>query len=283
MPELDVSVATYRSRVEAEIARSKLAASQIDARLEADNVGGAYPSLEGAGVHVAVHESNAEEARRILSVSEEVGDAVRGDLSEAESLLIANRSPELSLIGPPLVRAVLLLSIGAVCGFLLSESEVLESRSNVLMYAGATEVDQNRDGRVDAWFVYGTQFVNRTRYDRNFDGQPDYWEFYRGGLIFRSEVDENFDGQVDAWHTYEFGNVSTSTFDFDSNNVPDLTMEYQHGSPVLSRLHPNGGPDEREERFVDGMVREVYSVSPDGERALVRTYDQQGRESHVER
>ena len=93
----------------------------------------------------------------------------------------------------------------------------------------------------------------------------------------RGEVDGNFDGDVDGWFEYEFESVSVYVSDLDRNGVPDSTVEYQYGIPVLSRLHPNGGDLEREGHFVDGELREVYSVSADGTRTLIRRYDALGR------
>ena len=67
-------------------------------------------------------------------------------------------------------------------------------------------------------------------------------------------------------------------FDSDHNGVPDSTTDYRYGVPVSERFHPNGGPVEREVVYVDGAVREIYSVGPDGSRTLIRSHDQVGRE-----
>ncbi len=271
----DVSVGTYRSRVEAELLRTRLQTHGIEARIVSDDVAGAYPALEGAGVHLFVFDGDSERALGILSEPvPDVKDAP-GNLAEAEN---AVRGPLGSgSFGSQLARGVLLLAFGFLAGFLLGRSRALDSPAREYANAGTVEIDHNLDGRIDAWHDYEGELYVRTRFDRNLDGESDAWNFLENGVIVRSEIDENFDGDVDGWLDYEFGNTSVYVSDLDRNGVPDSTFEYRYGIPVLSRLHPNRGRLEREGRFADGQLREVYSVSPDGTRTLLRSYDALGR------
>lgn len=278
MSRSGVRIATFQSLVEADLARAKLKAHAIESNIETDDVGGAHPHLQRAGVHLVVHEAHAERAAAILSRSEAPAEAAPGNLAEAEESVRKREPYHVGVLDRRLLYALPLLALGAIAGFILSESGILESRHNVFLYADAVEVDRNLDGRIDEWLVYRGSEIVRSRVDRNFDGEPDHWTFFRDGLAARSELDDNFDGDVDGWLKYRSGDISRSRFDIDHNGIPDHSIEYRHGVPVSSRLHPNGGPVEREERYEDGALREVYQVSPAGSRTLIRSYDRLGRE-----
>ena len=61
----------FSSRTEAEIAKSALAANNIDSYIEADDAGGMYPfplSPTAARVKLIIPEKDAEKARKILHV-----------------------------------------------------------------------------------------------------------------------------------------------------------------------------------------------------------------------
>lgn len=145
-------------------------------------------------------------------------------------------------------------------------------------FDGVYEADQNGDGRTDSWSVYEAGVVRESRVDRNFDGRPDAWYFYLDGAVNRSELDENFDSQMDAWIEYRFGDPLKADFDFDGNEIPDYTVLYSNGVPSSGILHPNGASAEREEVFVDGLLRQVYRVTPSGHKILLRSFDEVGRE-----
>lgn len=278
MTREEVRIATFPSRIEAEVARAALASRGIAAHLQSDDAGGAYPQLQAAGVHLLVQAGDAETAAELLSQDTPSAEGLAGDLAAAEEAVHGRQPSPIGGLGPSLLNALLLLSLGAVAGFILSGSEALESRENVFLYTDAMEVDRNRDGRIDAWYVFRGPDLTRSRIDRNFDEKPDYWDFHRDGLIVRSELDDDFDGEVDGWLSYQHGFLSTASFDTDHNGVPDSTTEHRHGIPTRTRLHPNGGPVEGQEIFVEGTLREVYSVDPDGSRTLIRSYDPLGRE-----
>jgi hypothetical protein len=185
----------------------------------------------------------------------------------------------LSPLGRPILDAFLAFAVGVLFGFVLSESEILESRHNVLLYANATEIDQNRDGETDLWYVYRGPDLTRSRQDRDFNGSPDRWDFYRKELPIRTELDDNFDGEIDVWVSYDInGNTAESQHDTDYDGVADLTLEYENDVVVSGKWHPNGGPVERAERYENGVLRAVHLVEPDGTRRLLRLHDEFGRE-----
>jgi hypothetical protein len=66
-PAALVSVATYVSNIEAELARSALEAAEIDALVRADDCGGTRPHLWMGGIRLMVRAEDAERAREILN------------------------------------------------------------------------------------------------------------------------------------------------------------------------------------------------------------------------
>ncbi len=266
----EVRIRVFGSRLEAELARSALGAFGIDSRIESDTAGGTYPQLESAGVGLLVSAGQAQAAEEVLSNAEEVSEAdleqIKREIAPEELMSpMSRRSPVLTLA---------LVVAAALVGIFVGSSGIERSTS----YDGVFESDQNADGATDRWTVYEGGDVRDDRADRNFDGRVDAWQFYREGVIGRAELDDDFDTEVDGWFEYEFNEISRAAFDLDGNGVPDYSIEYRFGVATLGTLHPNGGSTEREEVFVDGALREVYGLSPDEGRVLLRSFDQQGRE-----
>ena len=63
---MSVVVATYRTRSEAELAQSALAAAGIDSVIAADDAGGVYPFDLSGGARLLVAEEDALSATEIL-------------------------------------------------------------------------------------------------------------------------------------------------------------------------------------------------------------------------
>jgi hypothetical protein len=62
-----IAVGTYRTRVDAELAQSALAAAGIESLIAADDAGGAYPFDLGGGVRLLVEMADADDAAALLS------------------------------------------------------------------------------------------------------------------------------------------------------------------------------------------------------------------------
>ncbi|MEM7412186.1 MAG: DUF2007 domain-containing protein [Myxococcota bacterium] len=278
MSERDVRIAEFSSRAEAEIARARLESWGIEARVSTDDVGGAYPQLQADGVYLSVSGDDAERASEILSQPEEAPEDAPGDTSAAQERVRDLNRPRPRLLRSFWVEALVLLLLGGALGFAIGASRTFEANHHAGVRTDTLELDRNQDGQVDQWHVYqGTEPVY-SRTDRNFDGKPDRWDFYRGGSVTRSEIDDDFDGDADGWMSFQAGNLSEASFDADHNGARDLTTTFEFGVPVSSRFHPNEGPLEREEVYIEGVLREVYAVDANGERTLIRSYDEVGRE-----
>ncbi len=59
--------------------------------------------------------------------------------------------------------------------------------------------DKNKDGRIDAWYVYDANGrLKKTARDSNNDGKPDlYRELIKGRMLVLKSSDRNFDGRID--------------------------------------------------------------------------------------
>jgi hypothetical protein len=179
----------------------------------------------------------------------------------------------LSILGAPLVVGTIVFLFGAAIGFVLSESEILDSPWNVGLYANADELDENGDGEPDAWYVYRSGNLARSKHDRNRDGQPDLWLVYRKNLIVRADADNNFDGAIDEWTSYRFGDPYETEQDTDHNGVPDVTWRFADGILHRGEWHPNRGPVQREWHFVSGVLREVLTRDSDGSTHPSKSFD----------
>jgi len=62
-----IEVGAYRTRTDAELAQSALAAAGIESELAADDAGGAYPFDLTGSVRLLVDEADADDARTVLS------------------------------------------------------------------------------------------------------------------------------------------------------------------------------------------------------------------------
>lgn len=85
MSESRVVVGGFGSRIEAELAKSRLEADGIAAEVVSDDAGGTYPPLHSRGVRVVVAAEDAERAAAVLASIGPVADDAPGDLEEAEA------------------------------------------------------------------------------------------------------------------------------------------------------------------------------------------------------
>lgn len=262
-----VTVASFDNRVAAEVARARLHALGIQSWIETDDAGGVLPPLQSLGVRLMVDAGEVVRASEALSRKESDDDSVVSESPFEPPVRRESRSR---------LGSILLVFLGVVGGFCLDEFDVVGSGRHP--HAGETDEDQNGDGRVDTWFEYVDGAPVRGRYDRNADGSPDYWEFYSGGVVATTEADDDFDGAPDSWSRYSHSFPSEVEQDSDFNGTPDLFTSFQYGIPVSTLLRPDRGRPEREYRYVHGVNREIFEIDPDGNRRLIRVFDELGRE-----
>jgi hypothetical protein len=63
----EIAIGTYPTRDEAELVRGLLVSAGIDARVAADDAGGAYPFQLSGGAQVLIDEGDLEAASQLLS------------------------------------------------------------------------------------------------------------------------------------------------------------------------------------------------------------------------
>jgi hypothetical protein len=122
--------------------------------------------------------------------------------------------------------------------------------------AARTEVDSDRDARVDRWeYVNASAEVTHVGSSSANDGVEDTWtwpanaagevridraqyrdrvidrrEFLRQDTLIRAEEDANRDGQVDKWETWEDGVLVMAAFDTTfATGRPDRRLRYEGG------------------------------------------------------
>jgi hypothetical protein len=61
-----LSIGTYRTRADAELAQSALAAAGIESVVASDDAGGAYPFDLAGGAYLLVEDTDAEDATAVL-------------------------------------------------------------------------------------------------------------------------------------------------------------------------------------------------------------------------
>jgi len=271
----------YPSAVAAEIARARLEQAGIEARVETDDVGGAYPVLQGRGTRLLVDPEELDRARLLLAETASQDEAM---LPESEETLaeseIAVRDRDLDGSGG-MAFSLLPLIVFTIVAFLLG---VQSARHGFLAYGpfrtitSTLEVaDLNKDGRDDTWYRYSGVNVVRSEHDRNFDGKVDQWVWYLDSLVNRVELDNDFDGRVDTWEDYSPIGLHDVAWDADGDGVVDATTEYEDSVASITRYAPGEGPTVREDRYVDGLLREVKFFGPDGEVERIDSFDAMGR------
>ncbi len=67
-------------------------------------------------------------------------------------------------------------------------------------------MDFNFDGKMDDYYVYANDVLQREEIDSNYDGEIDIWVYLRRGVYIRMwERDTDFDGVIDLREVYGSG------------------------------------------------------------------------------
>jgi hypothetical protein len=220
------TIRIFHDHISADIAASKLKANGIECWIHADDCGGMYPNLTGAGgVRLIVQIADAEAANELLEAQaepvNESGDApgfatVMKDISEQE-----NRTWSVPII--------LALGIFSILLFLNLWTGKI----------GTKTVYHHKNGKVESRWNYRNGYLFSFFVDRNLDGAWDTWNYYEDGERTRSEYDNNFDGKPDVFWTYSDGAVVKMEKDTDFNGVPDEFYTYKFEVPLQCEIRPN--------------------------------------------
>jgi predicted Fe-Mo cluster-binding NifX family protein len=260
-------VRTYANEAAANIAASSLESQGIEAYVQKDDCGGAYPSLQMAGgVRLLVMSEDRESAEKVLSEmeAEESGKAEQQEPPEDRK---AKKLSSVLMVG--------LFFLGLAAGyFLLPE---LVDRST---YTGMEKRDRNEQGKPGRYYHYVNGQLTRVEEDRNYDGKPDAWYKYVAGRLRSSTHDNNFDGDPDVWITYKDGFNYVERVDTDFDGKPDVTIFYVNGMRQREDWHPHDSAIiERRQLYENGVLKEeLVDTERKGHFDLKITYDPYGRQ-----
>jgi Putative prokaryotic signal transducing protein len=268
MTNLDsiVVVRTYANEAEASIAASRLGSEGIEAHIQKDDCGGAYPALQmSGGVRLLVNHEDLEDAEKILNAMQ-VEDSGEVEQPEQQENCKRPKSSPILLIG--------LFLLGLAAGYFLSPE--LTNRST---YTGVIRRDRNGDGKPGTIYHYVDGQLARVEEDRNYDGKPDAWLKYVTDKLRTGEYDNNFDGKPDVWATYKDRFNFVEKYDTDFDGKPDATNFYVNGLKQRVDWHPNDSAIiVRREFYEHGLLKEAL-VDTDGDGIFDQriTYDRYER------
>ena len=241
-------IRSFQSEPQAHITQLHLVAMGIEAWIEKDDGGGAYPPLQFSnGVHVVVHADDAAKAHDVLrSVEEEErAEAVKAKPAKATR---AHANSWLVFVGGLLAGSLITAGV-------LTYLQVQEE--NATMEAA---YDNNGDGLTDEIHFFEAGQLVRIHEDRNGDGKMDDWTFYANDEITKSHSDDNFDGREDTWIEYTGRYNYRVAMDTNFDGRPDVTSHVLHGVVKRADWHP--GASERVERrimFKNGVRAEKHT------------------------
>lgn len=223
MEKLTEKVYECTLAVEAHMIVDLLARAGIAARADGEFLAGAGGELPlGSTIKVRVEPARAAEAREVID--------------EWEKIQPPEPTPE---IKRPRGRSLLWFFVGGACGF---------AAALVVMRSPATEdgFDYDGDGRNEVTYHYSGNYPVLTEIDRNRDGRvDDRWRYGLSGVPKTYENDDDFDGYFEWQYQLEDRLASSGTRDSNADGKPDEFAHFIHG--VLDTLEID---DEAGDRLV---------------------------------
>jgi hypothetical protein len=266
-----VVLRTFASEAVASIAAARLGSEGIEAHIQKDDCGGAYPSLQvSGGVRLLVKPEDLADAEKILDGMDVEGF---GEVEEEEQPEERRRTQSSSTLWVGLFLVGLFL-LGVLAGNFLSLELTDQST-----YTGVVKSERYADGKASVFNHYVNGKLTRVEEDRNHDGKPDGWHEYVADKLVSSRFDNNFDGKPDTWVTYKdrFNYVEKRDTDFDGK--PDATVSWVNGLCQRVDWHPHDSANiDRRQYYEHGVLKEEL-VDTDGDGIFDQkiTYDQYER------
>ncbi len=260
-------IRSFPNEAGAYVTQLHLVAMGIEAWIQKDDGGGAYPPLQVAnGVHVVVRAADAEQAREIL-------EAVAAEEEETTAV----QAP----VRPSRRRAWPLFAAGLLAGALATVvvmTYLQHRKENATMEVA---YDNTGDGATDeVHFIEKGQLV-RIHEDRNGDGKMDAWTFFTGDQISAGHADDNFDGRADSWFDYTDRYTYRIRTDTNFDGRADVTSFVQNGVSHQADWHPGASTRiERRIHFDDGVRAAMHTdTNGDGRFDITTAYDVFERET----
>ena len=254
-----VVLRTYTSEALASIVAARLESQGIEAIVQKDDAGGAYPALQmSTGVRLLLDPDALPEAERILS---EIESQKSEDLEYREPATVREGSKSASLV----VVGLFLLGLAIGC---FVAPEVTTANLQMGTYTGVISGEKDERGTPGRLYHYVDGQVTRMEEDRNYDGKADGWYEIAAGRMRAATMDDNFDGRPDRWITFKTIFDSVEKADTDYDGIPDATIHYVNDLKQSVDWHPKGSPiTERRQFFEHGVLREEL-IDTDGDGIL---------------
>ena len=180
----------------------------IDGRVEGEHLQSGVGELLAINVvRVVVSDADYERARSVIQGWESL-QADSADISEAE------RKPS---------RA----AFGFLLGLVVGIGGMYWAYTTPVTREG---IDYTGDGSLDEVWIYRGNRVSHTEIDRNRDGRVDFiFKFDRKGLIQRAKLDDNFDGHFETVIHYRDGNQYLTEADTGGLGFVSYREHWRHG------------------------------------------------------
>lgn len=254
---------------EAHMLAHQLEQSGINAHIHGEALQGGVGELPASGtLQLLVADEDYDEARRLLR---------KWDETPAEAISTGRAKL-------PFFLLLTFFAAGAIGGLI---GKTLLDANNVAFLDSGTEYDLNGDGRADVTFRtrFTDNYVHRIDFDNNFDGRIDMETDYDSlGTPTAERRDDNFDGALETSSAFRFGVLTQSAVDTNGNEVPDVTLFYQHG--VLQReeiFDEREGVMARINHYDDWrLARAEIDLDRDGFLETIRTFNRWGEIADTE-
>ncbi|MET0207643.1 MAG: DUF2007 domain-containing protein [Burkholderiaceae bacterium] len=243
MEDLREKVYECTLAVEAHMIVDLLARAGISARTDGEFLAGAGGDLPlGNTIKVRVDPSRAVEARAVIDEWEKIQPTPE---PAAPPRRAASRSP-------------LWFLVGGACGYGIAFAMLNSPRTTdgidydgdgirevIYHYAGgvpqSTEVDRNRDGRIDEIWNFDLRGMEESlQQDNDFDGRFEWRDDFDAGEMKQGTLDANADGNPEQVVHYRFGIVDTIDLYDESGLRIAARQHYAHERLDFTEIDADG-------------------------------------------
>lgn len=256
-----VSVFEAENNIEAHMIVHLLKRSGIEAQIMGEHLQGGVGELPAQGnIRVVVDDSDAEEARRVISAW------------ESDQIAPSSASP----VSAP--KGTYSGFVGLLMGAILSSAFWLWAYNSPIESESA---DYDGDGIKDEFYHWRGGFTTMVEGDRNGDGEIDLRYHYSRRLgIDRSESDNDFNGTFEYQTKYRHSKIFKDSIDTNDDGLPDHTYYFVDGVLERSELvHPSRRYIRKQEQYEHGILKSaLWDSDDDGQLDTLVEYGTYGEE-----
>ena len=142
--------------------------------------------------------------------------------------------------------------------------------------ASHSGIDYNGDSIYDVRWIYKNDRHRKTEIDRNRDGKVDsiHYFSYRGSVTY-TEDDDNFDGVFETKVKYYKGNPSLQETDTDNDGKVDYRAYYRNGVFTHTEISRGNSDSPKKKQYykLNKLISSEYFTNADGTYDKVIEYD----------